>query len=243
MINNEVIWITGATSGIGKALVEQLAPNNTVIVSGRNTQALCMLKEQYPTLLLMPCDLVEISASQLQQHLASYSLHLDRIILSAGDCQYFEIDQGNWDIFEDVMRINFIATIKCIRAALPLLKHARAGHIVAITSLATAAAFPKAEAYGASKAALSYFLSSLRMDLAQSNITVTDVMPGFIDTPLTQKNTFDMPFLMSSQEAAKRIVLNIEKRPLTFVFPKRLSILFKLLQSFPKLWMSINARS
>ena len=139
------------------------------------------------------------------------------------------------------MDINYHGSVRAIQAALPLLEKSANGHIVGITSMASMAPFTQAEAYGASKAALSYFLSALRIDLKPKNIDVTDVMPGFIDTPLTQKNDFSMPFLLSPQEASDRIVKAIEKRKFTTVFPKRLYCLFKFLTFIPKTWVKSNS--
>jgi short-subunit dehydrogenase len=109
-------------------------------------------------------------------------------------------------------------------------------HIVGISSLAMLVPFSKAEVYGASKAALSYFLKSLRMDLRASHIDVTEVLPGFVTTPLTSKNTFNMPFVMSAEEAALRIVQGVRSRPRTFAFPKRLFWLLRLWSHLPALW-------
>jgi len=245
MISGETIWVTGASSGIGQQLALQLAEQgNKVIASGRNQQRLQTLQAQHANITPLAIDLVDAQADWISQQLGAVAKHLDRIILSAGDCIYFEIDAPDWEIMQKVMDINFHGTVKSIQAALPLLKNApQRGHIVAISSLATAAAFPRAEAYGASKAALSYFLSSLRIDLAADNIDVSDIKPGFIDTPLTQANDFDMPFLMSSEQAAKRILNNIHKRPYEYVFPKRLNWLFKLLSAMPKLWLKMNKKS
>lgn len=244
MIQHETIWITGASSGIGKQLALKLAQQgNQVIASGRNQQRLQHLQAEHAGITPLAIDLVDANPEWISQQLAAITPQLDRIFLSAGDCLYFEIDNPDWDIMQHVMDINFHGTVKSIQAALPLLKNSNSrGHIVAISSLATAAAFPRAEAYGASKAALSYFLSALRIDLANEGIDVSDVKPGFIDTPLTRANDFDMPFLMSAEQAAQRILKHIAKRPYQYVFPKRLHWLFRVLNAMPKLWLKMNKK-
>ena len=242
-IQGETLWITGATSGIGLALTRLLASDNQIIASGRNLAALNALQQDFPNLITLPCDLMAVSEASLTQQLQAQVSVLDRVILCAGDCQYLDIDQPDWQIHQRIMNINFHGAVTAIAAALPLLKVAERGHIIGISSLATQAPFPKAEAYGASKAALSYFLSALRLDVAQYNIDVSDVLPGFIDTPLTAQNDFDMPFLMRSEEAAQRIAQAMEKRPFRYVFPKRLYWLFKLISIFKKTWLKRQAIS
>jgi len=242
MISNEVIWVTGASSGIGKAVALQLAKQgNKVIASGRNTTKLSSLASESTNIVALETDLTAMTAADIQTQLSSHTDHLDRIFLCAGDCLYFEIEQPQWQIMKQVMEINFHGTVMAIEAALPLLTRKASaqhkGHIIAVSSLATAAPFPKAEAYGASKAALSYFLSSLRLDLANRHIDVTDIQPGFIDTPLTRKNDFDMPFLMNADQAAQRIVSNLEARPFKYIFPRRLHWLFRLINLFPRRWL------
>ena len=166
MIRNETIWVTGATSGIGKQLALMLAQQgNHVIVSGRNKQCLKEMLLNEKNISTLATDLVNDHVDWIGQQLGVITERLDRIILCAGNCLYFEMDDPDWNIMKQVMDINFHGSVKSIQAALPLLKKSQQrGHIVAISSLATTAAFPRAEAYGASKAALSYFLSSLRID-------------------------------------------------------------------------------
>lgn len=242
MISNEIIWITGASSGIGKSLAMQLAEQgNKVIASGRNRKALAELESHSNNITPLICDLVTDSKDSIQQSLYELTQHLDRIILSAGDCQYLDIKQDDWSSIDNIMAVNFHGTVRAIHAALPLLATSNHGHIIAVSSMASMAPFTQAEAYGASKAALSYFLNALRIDLKSKNINVTDIMPGFIDTPLTQKNDFSMPFLLSPTEASARIIKAIEKRSFTAVFPKRLYWLFKCISFFPKTWVSINS--
>lgn len=247
MISNETIWITGASSGIGYAIAKSLAlAGNRIIASGRNSKALDQLSSESNNIVPMICDLVLDSQESISKSLSNLTSHLDRIVLSAGDCQYLDINSSDWSCTQRIMEINFHGAVRAIQASLPLLEkstngHIPNGHIVAVSSMASMAPFTQAEAYGASKAALSYFLTALRIDLKPKNIDVTDIMPGFIDTPLTQKNDFSMPFLLSPDEASKRIIKAIEQRKLIAIFPKRLYFLFKLLTFFPKTWIKKNS--
>lgn len=258
-LTQEVIWITGATSGLGEALAIQLAKqNNLVIASGRNQHKLLSLANQYSNIKPLVFDVTD--RSQLQEtrdqlvelsngfrsEQSSASGHIDRVILNAGDCKYFELedslanddlDSANWEAFDQMLDTNFFGAVNSIRIALPLLKKADRGHLVVISSMARLAPFPKAEAYGASKAALSYLVDSLRIDLKTTNIDITGIDPGFIDTPLTQKNQFEMPMLMPVDKAANRIVNTLVKRPFNYTFPKPLKLAFMMSQWIPKLWL------
>jgi len=118
----------------------------------------------------------------------------------------------------------------------------RRSQVVAIASQVTAAPFPRAEAYGASKAALQYFFNSLRIDLVGEGIDVSVINPGFVDTPLTQKNNFAMPFLMDVDDAARRIIKRLDARPRSCSFPKRLSLVLLLSRVFPGLWQKLLSR-
>jgi short-subunit dehydrogenase len=111
-----------------------------------------------------------------------------------------------------------------------------------VASQVTNAPFAKAEAYGASKAALQYFFNSLRIDLAPENIDVSVVNPGFVDTPLTRKNDFDMPFLMDVDDAAQRIIKQLSSRPRSYSFPKRLQALLLTSRLMPGTWQKMVSR-
>lgn len=241
----KVIWITGASSGLGRSLALQLAgQGNRVIASARNQAELDKLAALDANIVALPCDITDEEAMQsLCSHIEEISPALDQVILNAGNCEYLDFPDPDWSAVRRVMEVNFFGTLNCVKLALPLLRKSNSDrpHVVAVVSQVTAAPFPRAEAYGASKAAMRYFFDSLRMDLAAEDIDVTVVNPGFVDTPLTRKNDFPMPFLMQVDEAAERIVKNIEARPRRYSFPLRLSILLSLSKILPGVWQKMVA--
>ena len=240
-INGEVIWITGASSGIGQQLAIKLASaGNTVIISARNQKTLKAMAQQNSNMVPLVFDVSDRdSLPTVAQQLTAISEHLDRVIINAGNCEYLDLDldQPDWSMMERIININFLGAVNTVELALPLLKKSQLRpQIVGVVSLATALPFARAEAYGASKAALQYFLDSLRVDLIAEAIDVTVINPGFVKTPLTDKNGFDMPFIMSSEQAAQRMITAINKRPYEYNFPKRLYYLLKLLSWMPRFW-------
>ena len=241
----KVIWVTGASSGLGRSLALQLAGRGAlVIASARNEQALQELAAEHANIRPLCLDITDAEAlASVSQRLLEISPHLDQAILNAGVCEYLDFPNPDWEAVTRVMQVNFFGSVNCVQVALPLLRQsprARPG-LVVVASQATAAPFPRAEAYGASKAALQYFCDSLRLDLASENIDVCVVNPGFVDTPLTRRNDFEMPFLMDVDRAASLIVDKLQSRPRQFSFPLRLSLLLGLARLLPSAWQKLVA--
>ena len=240
---NKVIWLSGGTSGIGLSLLHLLLEQAArVIVTGRNIQTLEKLQGKYPDqLVLIKLDLnqpqeIDLFAKRLQQH----TDYLDMLILNAGVCEYIDINTMDMGAVRRVMEVNYFGAFACCELALPFLrKAAHKALIVGISSLSTFAPFTRAQAYGASKSAFAYLLESLRIDL-HPDVDVTVISPGFVETPLTEKNNFPMPFIISSDEAAKKIIKAIKKRPLHYAFPKPFYFLLRISGLFPKLWFKLS---
>lgn len=245
-------WITGAGSGIGQALTLRLADQgHRIYVSGRNIDKLEKLSGNNPeNIIPLPCDVS--NDSEMLSLLQNNNIdRLDTVIICAGVCEY--IDMPNLDIssIRRVAEINFFGVVNTCKAALPALKNGAdrsyshgadskatvrgSPHIIGIGSMSSYVGFPRAEAYGASKAAMSYFLHSLRSDIGDK-VKVTVVYPGFVETPLTAGNDFPMPFMISADKAADIILAKAEKRPLTITFPRRLHVLLSAMQFFSGLW-------
>lgn len=230
------IWLTGASSGIGAALAEVLLQQGQhLAVSARNAQALQILATRYPQqVLLAPGDLSD--AEQVRaicERIGQQWGVLDQVILNAGTCEYIEVEHFEADLVERVMRANLLSASYCVEAALPLLRQSQRPHLVAVSSSVTYLPLPRAGAYGASKAALRYLFESLRIDLAASDIAVTLVSPGFVDTPLTQKNDFPMPMRWPAEKAARHIIERLEQRPLEIAFPRLFIASLILLSHLP----------
>jgi NADP-dependent 3-hydroxy acid dehydrogenase YdfG len=236
------IWITGAGSGIGRSLaLLYAAQGHKVVISGRTLDKLEQVVQEASALsgsvVALTFDVtdtssVEHTSAQLSEHVT----HLDLIILNAGTCEYLKKGYLDPALFKRVLDTNFFGMINSINAALPLLrKSTRRPHLAGVCSLAAFIGFPRAEAYGASKAASRYLLHSVRTDYSEL-MDVTVINPGFVTTPMTAANDFPMPFEMSADDAAQRISKALNKRPLELNFPRRLTAVLRLAQIFKGVW-------
>lgn len=232
------VLITGATSGIGQSLFQQY--NNQghhVIGCGRNLEQLQVMTEAGAQI----CQFDMTNKNEIEQAAQDVD-ELDILILNAGNCRYIDnAKQFDGALFADVIGTNLTSLGWLLQNFLPKVK--KGGQVVFVSSSATIIPFPRSEAYGASKAGMDYLANSLRLDLFKENIDVTLIHPGFIKTPLTDKNDFDMPFLLTSDEAAQRIIKAVDKRIKYAHFPKRLTLLLKFFSYLPaSLWQKMIVR-
>ncbi|WP_404414482.1 SDR family NAD(P)-dependent oxidoreductase [Vreelandella aquamarina] len=233
------IWLTGATSGIGEAVaVKLLDEGHQVVLSARNADKLAALCGERPNAIALPLDISDRSAvldaaQQIETRLGA----LDIALLNAGTCEYLDARNFDMDLVKRVFDANLYGTLYCVEAALPLLRTARqegGKPLLAATSSASAyVPLPRAEAYGGSKAAISYFLESLRLGLDQEGIRVSLIHPGFVKTPLTDLNDFPMPMRISAQQAAEALLNGLAKGHLDIHFPRRFTYIVKLLGVLP----------
>jgi NAD(P)-dependent dehydrogenase (short-subunit alcohol dehydrogenase family) len=157
--------------------------------------------------------------------------HADLVILCAGTCEYLDHGVVDAALVERVMSTNFLGPVNCLAALQTQLKPG--SRVVLVSSMAHWLPFPRAEAYGASKAALSWFADSLRLDWEPKGIAVTVVSPGFVDTPLTRKNDFSMPGQVSVGQAVTAIRRGLAKGKTHIVFPGAFGLLLRSLSSLP----------
>jgi short-subunit dehydrogenase len=227
-------FITGASSGIGRALALHYAANGwTVYAVARSEDKLAALA-QTTNIHALVLDLTDTDAvQQCARRLADAEVVLDLVLLNAGTCEYVDANDLDLSAFERTFAVNVLAVVAATKYLLPLLQTSLLPRLAIVSSMAHFFPFTRAEAYGASKAAISYFADSLRVDLADSGIAVSLIEPGFVDTPLTQKNDFAMPFLLSVEQAANRIYTGLSAGNNRIRFPRRLSVMLKLLALLP----------
>lgn len=235
----KTVLITGASSGIGQSLAQDYANlGYQVIACGRSEQRLKSLTQHNENIEPLIFDINDDN----QIHHASLALpSLDIVILNAGDCQYMD-DVLSFDAkkFEQVIQTNLIATAKLLQRLVCLIQPH--GQLVLMGSSVSFLPLPRAQAYGASKAGLAYLAESLAIDLHRHHIKVSLISPGFIDTPLTAKNTFAMPFMLSSKDASMRIIKGIRREKAHISFPKRLIWPMKVLSFLPRTWWRAMAQ-
>ncbi|MEB0078258.1 SDR family NAD(P)-dependent oxidoreductase [Pseudomonas sp. CCI3.2] len=237
--NGRRIWLTGASSGIGLALAEELLKaGHRLALTARSLGPLETLDQLYPQqVLLAPGDLTDSEQiKQIGERIAQVWGALDTAILNAGTCEYVDTDTFDAAMIERVVRTNLIASSYCVQAALPLLRRGKKPHLVAVASSVTYLPLTRAEAYGASKAGLRYLFEALRIDLAHEGIDVTIVSPGFVDTPLTANNDFPMPMRWPVDKAARHIAERLQRpnRPLEIAFPAAFILSLRLMAMLPK---------
>jgi NAD(P)-dependent dehydrogenase (short-subunit alcohol dehydrogenase family) len=236
----KTLLLTGATSGIGEALcAKYIGLGWHVIACGRNQTKLTILagEERVSTLQL------DLNDAQQIAHVFESVPALDLVILNAGSCEYID-DAKHFDgeLFARVINTNLISVGHCLQALLP--KIVSGGQLALVGSSASFLPFTRAQAYGASKAGIAYLANSLAIDLKSANIDVSLIRPGFVKTPLTDKNDFKMPMSISSEQAANYIVKGLNKRQFDIHFPKKFTFILKTIAYLPDvLWRWISTRS
>lgn len=230
------VLITGATSGIGRQLaLDYRRAGWQVWGCGRDGERLQELGLHGITPLQF-----DARDSVAMAEVAAGLPTLDLVILGAGNCEYMDIAEGfDSALFARVIETNLIATGHALAAFLPRL--AAGSRLAIVSSSVSWLPLPRAEAYGASKAALDYLAHTLRLDLASKGIGVTLIRPGFVQTPLTAKNDFPMPCLVTVEEASRAIMGGLAAGRHQIHFPRRFIWLLRLLGALPTgLWLRLG---
>ncbi len=234
--NKKNIWITGASSGIGKALAVKFAKEGwSVAISARRKELLDNLAKTDPNISSFPLDVTrpEDCFQTFENILKKYS-SINLCVFSTGIYDPKTEKDINLKQIENVMKVNFFGTLNCIKAVEDYLKNKKEGHISIMSSVAGYRGLPNSSGYGPSKAALINLSESLYFDFKRYKVRISLISPGFIKTPLTDKNNFKMPFLKSAEYAADKIYNGlIKSNSFEITFPKQLTIIMKIFKILP----------
>ena len=230
------VLITGASSGLGRQLaLDYQQAGWQVWGCGRDAQRLDELSQGGITPLAF-----DGRDGAAMRDIAAQLPPLDLLILNAGTCEYMTLEDGfDGELFARVIETNLVTTGLALAAFLPLL--GRGARLAIVSSSVSWLPLPKAEAYGASKAALDYLAATLRLDLQAKGVGVTLIRPGFVQTPLSAKNDFPMPCLVAVTEASRTIRAGLAAGQHQIHFPRRFIWLLRLLGALPVgLWLRLG---
>lgn len=233
------VWITGAGRGIGRALAILLAGQGIrVYASSRTEIELEKLVAEYQHLPgeIIPIRLDTRCVEELEQLIKEWDqtdCFPELVILNAGTHDPFSADQFSARRCKKLFDVNLQGTVNCLEPALLRMLKQDQGHIAVMASVAGYRGLPTAAAYGASKAALIHLCESLRLDLKDTHVKLQVINPGFVKTPLTDKNEFTMPALLTADDAAQRILKGLLSQRFEITFPKRFTFILKLLRMLP----------
>lgn len=224
------VLITGATSGIGQQLaIDYALAGWHVFACGRDQPRFAAWGQERDNVTFVQFDAT--NKAETINRLQAIESKLDLIIFNAGVCEYLDEGKIVSELFERVFAVNFFGALHCMEG---LTTQLVAGcHLAFMGSSAAYVALPRAEAYGASKAALSYLARSLALDLESRGVTVSLISPGFVKTRLTDRNDFSMPMIIDVVSASAAIRAGLEKKQMEIHFPKKFSLLLKIIAMLP----------
>lgn len=236
---NKVVLLTGASSGIGYSLAKSLPKENcslALLSRSKNTldELVTEIKNDGAKALSYKCDVGNLDeVKHAFERIKNDFGRIDIAILNAGVSHRADVKNYSVEIARNIFDVNVFGIINFVEQLIPDFIQRKEGMIVGVSSLAEARGFPKSGFYNASKSAASLMLESLRVELKPYNIKVLTVKPGFVRTPMTDKNDFHMPFLMDVDRAAKIIIDGIKKEKHIIQFPLTTVIGSKIIKLLP----------
>jgi short-subunit dehydrogenase len=244
----DTAFITGASSGLGRAVARRLAAGGTrVVLAARRRDEL----EELGAAITADggraevCELDVADTGAARESVARWdrdSGGLDLVLANAGIGNPEPVAQTEWSAIERVVQVNTLGALAVLHAALGPMAARGSGTLSAVSSLAGRRGLPASAAYSASKAALSIFLEALRIELSASSVRVVDIRPGFVDTPMTRKNNFRMPFMLDVEDAAARAIRGLERGEAVVSFPWQASAAMGFAAHMPAaLWRGVAA--
>tara|TARA_Y100001936_G_C15885801_1_gene565308 strand:+ start:21 stop:782 length:762 start_codon:yes stop_codon:yes gene_type:complete len=242
-MNKKTIWITGGSTGIGKALAIKFALEGwNVAISARRENLLNEISNEYENIFGFPLDVTDkTQCKEVFDKIKNKFENIDICFFSTGTWNPKKEKDIDVEQIEDVFKVNFFGTLNSIKSVEEYFKDRKSGTITIVSSIAGYRGLPNSTGYGPSKSALNNLAESLYFDFKRSNVRICLVSPGFIKTPMTDKNDFKMPFLKTTEYAAEKIYDGlINKNVFEIHFPKSLTLLLKIFSFLPsKIYFSL----
>ncbi|MDB4154078.1 SDR family NAD(P)-dependent oxidoreductase [Candidatus Pelagibacter sp.] len=238
-MNKKTIWITGGSTGIGRALAIRFAKEGwNVAVSARRIELLNELTAANKNIYSFPLDVTdEEQCKNVFSSIVNKFQNIDICVFGTGIHDPDSEKVFNLEKIRKIMEVNFFGVMNCVNCIYNYFTKKKNGQISIISSVAGYRGLPAAGGYCASKSALTSFTESLHFDMKRKNVNVTLISPGFIKTPMTDKNKFPMPFIRSTNFAANKIYLGlIKKNNFEIHFPKIFTYMMKIIQILPN-WL------
>lgn len=234
----KVVWVTGASSGIGQEVVRQLAAQNIKVAASSRKGWLEPLPANVMNLPLDVTDAIAVEdcIARIEKELGP----IDLAVLGAGAYQPFELSTCDAAEFARINSTNYLGVTNCVAPLLRRMVARRAGHISWIASVAGYNGLPKASYYGPTKAALINLAESLWHEAKPKGVAISVINPGFVETPMTKANDFPMPFLMKPSRAATLTIRGLARKQFEIAYPLPFVLILKFLQKLPlslKLWI------
>ena len=239
MVSEGPVWITGASSGIGRALALRLAGQGRLVVaSARSADKLeALAAESEPLsggIVAWPLDVTDAEAvGQAVPAIEAAHGAIVQAVLNAGSHQPMAAREFSSAALRKLVELNVFGAAHCLEALMPRMLERRAGRIAVVASVAGYCGLPTAGAYALTKGGLIKLCEALRPELAEAGVVLQVVNPGFVKTPLTDRNDFDMPFLMEVEDAARAFAKGLESDRFEIVFPAAMHWSMRLLRFLP----------
>jgi short-subunit dehydrogenase len=236
MEDKKVIWITGASSGIGKALAQKFANEGWIVAaSARRENLLKELNQKNENIHSFPLDVTNANqCKDIFKDIIEKFKNIDICVFGTGIHDPKSEKEFSLDKIRKIMEVNYFGTMNSINSVYSYFKDKKDGQISIVSSVAGYRGLPAAGAYCASKSALTSFAESLHFEMKRINVRVSLVSPGFIKTPMTDQNDFPMPMIKTPEFAAEKIYIGlIKKKGFEIHFPKAFTFLMKILQILP----------
>jgi NAD(P)-dependent dehydrogenase (short-subunit alcohol dehydrogenase family) len=233
-----IAWITGASTGIGRSLALELAKDGfTVALTARSVEKLAAVQSEIIAsggkAMIAAGDVTDEKGMAAMVETLEATGPIAMAVFNAGN--YWENSGKSLDMktFRDTYEINVFGVLNGLIPVVEKFKQRGRGHVVIVSSVSGYTGLPKASAYASSKAAMINMAECLQFDFVRMNIGIQVVNPGFIDTPLTEKNDFAMPALMPVDKAARRMADGLKTQAFEVTFPRRFTWFLKLLAKLP----------